>query len=225
MVGERSERNVIVHIQAQLLSKTLRRVLLAVVNERFGQLPEIGIENTVEPVGPYGGKFSVRIGHYALHISFEDSLHLAVLVVVGTVLQARIDFVGHNAVFAYHVEYVVRRTALRKFGLAVHAGVLLGLVEIGMARYPHLRKVVIAFAGTEQFALQKSDAGKTPAGTAAVLVLDGGSGDILHCRKLIGSLHLLLVGRLGTEAESRQQGGRRHKKSLHSDSLLFFIDW
>ena len=224
MVGERSERNVIVHIQAQLLSKTLRRVLLAVVNERFGQLPEIGIENTVEPVGPYGGKFSVRIGHYALHISFEDSLHLAVLVVVGTVLQARIDFVGHNAVFAYHVEYVMRRTALRKFGLAVHAGVLLGLVEIGMARYPHLRKVVIAFAGTEQFALQKSDAGKTPASTAAVLVFDGSSGDILHRRKLIGSLHLLLVGRLGTEAESRQQGGRRHKKSLHSDSLLFFID-
>ncbi len=46
-----------------------------------------------------------------------------------------------------------------------------------MARYPTSPKVVIAFAGTEQFALQKSDAGKTPAGTAAaVLVLDGGSG-------------------------------------------------
>ena len=207
MMGKRGNHHVIVVTDAQLLGETLRRVFLAFVGELFGTNTQIGVENGIQSFLPRRGESLVRIFDNRLGIGFDRCVQLAVHVAVGAVIQARVGFLGHDAVTVDDVGHVVERTAAAQIGIAVHTDILRHFFGIGMTYDPHFGKIALAFAPTQQIALDESHTRETPTGARAGLILDRSDIDQFRVGKTVGLGLFIRILRIGAGCEAAQHGG------------------
>ena len=102
--------------------------------------------------------------------------------------------------------YIVGRTALRELAVAVHTDLHDGTVHVVLVGYEHLTEVVGLTGLLENLALEETDGGISPAGTAAVLVLYTGDRQLLNSceHRLVGIFLLLCRGAERKEGYKRQ---------------------
>ena len=102
----------------------------------------------------------------------------------------------------------------------MHPDVGYGAVDVGLVDYVGLSEVVGLAGVAQDFGLQESEAGESPAGARAVLVLDGGDGDFLYNGELGG---VGIVCHHGGAADERGCGyhGRKELGDLHNNLLCF----
>ena len=228
MMRERGQQHVVVGTNAQLLGETLRRILLAPVGELLGTRPQIGVQNAVQPVLPSGRERLVRIFHHGVDIRLDDRIQLAVHMPVGSVTQAGINLLGHDAVTVDDIHHVVQRASAAQIGAAVHADIAARLVQIGVVNDEHFGQVDRLFALAEHFGLDERYAGIVPAGAGVGLVLDRGCGVVLDGGKAeLGFPFFLLFGQGVVEGQQQRQEhqGKERKEVvlIHSDRLFCFL--
>ena len=104
---------------------------------------------------------------HAVEVGFEHDRQLVEIGFLGSVVQARIDLEGDDAVGLDALRHVVRSASLGEVQLSVQADVLLGLVHERVADDPHFREVHLGASGLEDFALEERQGREAPAGAAA----------------------------------------------------------
>ena len=225
VMRERGQQHVVVGTNAQLLGKAYRRILLALVGELFGTGPQISVQNTVQPVLPSGRERLVRIFHHGVDIRLDDRIQLAVHMPVGSVPQAGIDLLGHDAVTVNDIHHVVQRAPAAQIGAAVHADIAYGLFKIGVADDPHLRQIMLSLAPDEQVALDLAHAREAPACARARLILDRGDRNGLHVLEHIGLrfliLFLLFLSRFLRHGRRRHENRRPQQVQFHQYKIRF----
>ena len=209
MMRERGQQHVVVGTNAQLLGETLRRILLAPVGELLGTRPQISVQNAVQPVLPSGRERLVRIFHHGVDIRLDDRIQLAVHMPVGSVTQAGINLLGHDAVTVDDIHHVVQRASAAQIGAAVHADIAYGFFEICVADDPHLRQIVLSLTPNEQVTLDLAHTREAPACARARLILDRCDRNGLHVLEHIGLRFLVLFFLF--LCRSLRHGCRRHE--------------
>ena len=111
--------------------------------------------------------------------------HLAVVMLLGVVVDTRIYLFRYDPYLAVRIHESMRKAALPDITVPATQVVVLQLVHIFLADDEHLRKVIRAFPHTKQFGFHKRRSGKAPASPCCRLVLNRGSGNRYHFRKLV----------------------------------------
>ncbi len=141
MVGERSERGVIVGIDAERLCECPGSVGLALVFKRLGDLSEVSVEYALQTLAPRSGEPAVGLAVDSRKIALHGGLKLAVHVVVLAVVESLVGLFGHHAVGCPHVGNIESAATLREVDLAVGAYKLVGLVVVGVPYDKHFRQI------------------------------------------------------------------------------------
>ena len=213
MVRERREVHVVFHVDRQRCGERFGRVLLTLVGERFGHRAEVLVEEGVEAAFPgrREGLAALRGLEHAVEVGFEHDRQLVEIGFLGSVVQARIDLEGDDAVGLDALRHVVRSASLGEVQLSVQADVLLGLVHERVADDPHFREVHLGASGLEDFALKERQGREAPAGAAAALVLDGRGRDELHVGEFVTRRGVVLIGglRRGRAGEADCECGKQ----------------
>ena len=190
MVREGGEANVVVQVEALGVPVAFRGIGGPVYGEGFRNLAHVGVQDTVQALGPYGGELAVGVLDHGVHIAFEHGVQLSLHGKVIAVLQAGVRFLVHQAVGLGHVQDIAKVRAGGEVELAIQAYELLGAVCIGLAYHEHFREIriqgrILDALGLDGLRLQERQGAEAPAGAAAVLVLDGGDGILLDNSELV----------------------------------------
>ena len=160
MMGVRGERHIVVHVQTQRLHIGFRSVGLALINELFWNLTEIGVENGVEAFEPSRTQFLLLALGDAVHIAFGN-LEELVEVWKGVAVEGawkRHGGLGNHTIVLHAIHSVIETAALRERDVAVQTYAGLGTVLVGLVGQIHLAQVVFALALTQQLCLKKAQA-------------------------------------------------------------------
>lgn len=220
MVRHCREHYVIVAANTQLLRKTFRSIFFSVVNEFFGTGAQVSVQYPVQTVDPRRGKPFGRIPDHRIRIGFKSNAQFFVRVPRRTVLQSRIDRLGHDSVTVDDVYDVIQRPPLGEIGFTVQAGVFDRFFEVSMADDPHFGKVVNAFPATKQLALRHRRARKAPAGAGLRLILHRRHGHQHFIGKYIGSGILSVL--LGLFRRIFRTGDTDQQCAQHPTQQIFF---
>ena len=115
-----------------------------------------------------------------------DILHqLRMVMSVRVVVDTRIDLFRHDTHLVEGIHEGMREATLADIATSPTHIIVLHLVHVLLAHDEHLRKIIRAFAHTQQFRLHKGDCRKAPTGTRRGLILHWRSRHPTHIRKLI----------------------------------------
>ena len=208
MVGEGGEVYVVIHVDGQRFGEALGGVLPAFIGEGFGTGSEIGVEDGVESAFPGGrkGSVSLRGVDYGVEVGFQHGGQFVEIGLVGSVVETGIYLERHDSVLFDPFGDVVRGASLGEIEFAVQADVLHGLVHERMADDPHFGEVHFGASGSEDLAFEHRHRGVAPAGSAAVLVLDGRRADDLAVGEAIPLCGVGILCR-GSEGDPESQCG------------------
>lgn len=130
-------------------------VALALIGEVGRFLTEIGIDYAFKSSLPRGGEFLAGLGVDTLEVALHAGLHLIVVMLLLSILQAGVSLLGHDAIFAPHIEHIVQAATLGKVHVAIVADESIGLVEIAVAHGVHLREVKLGATFAQNFIFHK----------------------------------------------------------------------
>ena len=151
MVCVAGDRHIVVELQTEALSKSLRCVGLALIFEALGTLAQIRVEYALKAHLPCRSEsLGIALGH-SLHIRSE---HVEELVEVGKRVAVesagqRHGVLGADTVVLEAVEYIEMASALSERHVTVHAHRHHGTVHICLVSHEHLAEV-IGLAGVLQ---------------------------------------------------------------------------
>ena len=183
MVCVAGQANVIVGVELEvILDEALWCVAHAFVLELFGALAEVAVEHALQGAFPSLGidllcsalRDALQVGRHGREELAEVEERVAVF---GDGI--RHEPFGDEAIVLHAVDGVLERAALAEAGVAMGADVLVGAVNVGLADEERLAEVEVVLQGwilLDGFTLQESQRRVSPAGAAAVLVLDTGDG-------------------------------------------------
>lgn len=171
---ETGQVDVIFGLDSQSLRELKRGVRLALENECLWHRAQIGVKNTDEAGKPRCGEFLVFLTAFqnGVEVGFHSVGHLVMGMFLFAVIQSFVCLFGHGAVFSGHLCDVREAASLREIGLASHAHVFLGLVDICVANHEHLRKVHVLACLAEYIVLKCGETRESPACARLVLVVD-----------------------------------------------------
>ena len=160
MVGERSQADIVVHVQAaSLRSEGLRGVLFAFPGEFFRFFAQVLIQYGIVAAQPGGGDFFVRIADDGIHIAFQHGVQLSVYVYFFAVVQSFVQFQRYDTVVFDCPGHIGGSASLSEVQLALHAYVLHAFFMIRVPYDKHRRQAHGVFAHTHDFRFEERDGG------------------------------------------------------------------
>ena len=140
-MGEGGDRHIIVDIDRQRLGVALGGVGLAVDSESLRHLAEVRVEDGLVALAPGGGYLFVGVGLDSVEICFQHCVKLAMDMLLFAIVETGVNIFGHCAVAFPDVGHVEGRASGGEMGLAVHAYVAVGLLEVALADGEHRAQV------------------------------------------------------------------------------------
>ena len=130
MMSERSEVDVFVSVDAEMISVCFRSIFLTFRCECFRILTEICGHNTVKSLYPGCGKLPVRIPYDCFNVSLQRCIKFAVFRLVCSVVESRHRFLRYDSVVLYHVEYITERASGCEIKVSVQTDILYCSVSV-----------------------------------------------------------------------------------------------
>ena len=155
-MSERSDRDVVVHVQWQRSGIALWGVGLALPGESLGELAHVSVENALEAVHPRWGEFfELALVHHVYH-ALEHSGELGSVEFLVAIGHASVHVIGHHTVVLPHIGNIESSAALGEVAGSVHAHVLDSLVEIAVVNNKSLAQVNFFTCLAQNFVLKES---------------------------------------------------------------------
>ena len=220
MMRKGGQTNKIIGIDSQRIAIRCGSIGHAVHLEGLRHFTQISVHDAVETLHPVRGEFLVGIRANGIQVTAQAGVQLALDGQRSTIVHAGIGFLGDDAVIADHLQHIAEITALSEVQLAVQTDIFDGAVVIGIAHHEHFGQVrpgllIGQVLGLDGLGLQEGKGREAPAGAAAILILDGGDGVLLHRGKMIvfdGKVGLFLLGGQGAAKQdtAKEQCAKSH---------------
>ena len=135
--------------------KTFRGIGAVLPCESVWYCPEVCIQHGIISNLPRWGEFPVVVGYNGVQHRLEHSLKFGELILIGSVVQPGVGYLGHSAIFCVHIDHIVAGAAITPGHGAVHAHIVIGFLFIHPAGAIQLGKLNRVFTHAHHFAFQK----------------------------------------------------------------------